>query len=222
MNRFNSSNSFFDDNIDNNHFGNNSTFLSPTSRLIIEQSKELTKAKQRISDLTNKINEFEYSYGQFAEEQNKLRSELRELSISLEESKKNIRQVQNKTLEPLAVFVGMFTFVSVGFNIFSNISDQALWLSLLFILGGFIILFASLVIHAGSLDSSDKGRRRWTFGLIMVGLALTVGGAVFWLNQPKDTNGEKTTIEKLLYKKEEERKTTTSSDEPELNARQEQ
>ena len=106
----------------------------------------------------------------------------------LDDANDNIRNVQNKTLEPLAVFVGMFTFVSVGFNIFANIKDRSLWISLLLILAGIIIIFSSLVIHAGSLDYKAGKRRIWTAVLIAVGMAIAATGVIMYAPKLQDEN----------------------------------
>lgn len=88
---------------------------------------------------------------------------------------RDIKNVRNKTLEPLAVFVGLFTFVSVSFSALSNI-DPSLWTTILLLIAGMMVIFAGLVIHVGSLESDDKYRRYWTAGLIVVGLMILFSG----------------------------------------------
>lgn len=95
----------------------------------------------------------------------------------------DIKNTRDKTLEPLAVFVGLFTFVSVGFNIFANIKEQTLWISLLLIIAGMVVIFSSLVIHAGSLATKEGGRRTWTAWLIGIGLFILTLGVIIHLCQ---------------------------------------
>lgn len=96
---------------------------------------------------------------------------------NLDSIQRDIKNVRNKTLEPLAVFVGLFTFASISFSSLPNI-DTSLWIVILLIVAGMMVIFSGLVIHAGSLESDDKHRRYWTAGLIGVGLIILLSGVL--------------------------------------------
>ena len=156
------------------------SLLSLLAHRNFEQQKDLEQYRRRLADVQTELTS--------------VKKEAQQRKEDLEEIKDNIKNVQNKTLEPLAVFVGLFTFVSVGFNIFSNIKTTSLWVSLLLIILGALIIFSALVIHAGSLNSRDKSRRRWTASLIVIGILILIAGSIIHginLNSPQSQNEQK-------------------------------
>lgn len=95
--------------------------------------------------------------------------------------KDDIKTVRNKTLEPLAIFVSFFTFISVGFGVFQNIKDPNMVVVLLFILAGASVIFSGLIVHTGSLVSDDNKRRNWTAWLLGIGVFMfAIGFFVYW------------------------------------------
>lgn len=113
----------------------------------------------------------------------KVKSDIELVKQDIQSMQSDIKNTRDKTLEPLAVFVGLFTFVSVGFNIFANIKEQTLWISLLLIIAGMVVIFSSLIIHAGSLATKENNRRTWTALLIALGLFILTLGVVIHLCQ---------------------------------------
>lgn len=143
-----------------------------------QKGEQLTKHEQIISDYKTQLQNSN-------EEISKLKKDIEKtIKRDIEEMKSDIKNTRDKTLEPLAVFVGLFTFVSVGFNIFANVKDTTLWISLLLIIAGIVIIFSSLVIHAGSLATKENNRRKWTAALVAVGLLITVAGTVIHICNP--------------------------------------
>lgn len=113
----------------------------------------------------------------------KVKGDIELVKQDIQSMQSDIKNTRDKTLEPLAVFVGLFTFVSVGFNIFANIKEQTLWISLLLIIAGMVVIFSSLIIHAGSLATKENNRRTWTALLIALGLFILTLGVVIHLCQ---------------------------------------
>ncbi len=96
---------------------------------------------------------------------------------------KKVQEARNKIIEPLAIFVGLFTFISVGFQIFAQVREYILWLPILGTVLGGIIIFASLLIYAGSLSSEKGSKRHWhTFLIGFSGIAIFFLSAAYYNN----------------------------------------
>ena len=93
---------------------------------------------------------------------------------------REIKQVRNKVLEPLAVFVGLFTFASIAFQIFAQVREYILWLPILLVIIGAITVFAGLVIHASSIEGDVGTRRIYTAFIIISGVVLIAFAATLY------------------------------------------
>jgi hypothetical protein len=133
--------------------------------------KAISDLKDQLESSAKKIDELEKKIQHMEQIE-------RRAAQSLNSMQRDMKNVRNKTLEPLAVFVGLFTFASVSFGTLSNM-DASLWIIVLLIIAGMMVIFAGLVIHAGSLESDDRCRRYWTAGLIGVGLIILLVGVFF-------------------------------------------
>lgn len=88
---------------------------------------------------------------------------------------KKVLEARNKIIEPLAIFVGLFTFISIGFQVFTQVKEYILWMPILTAVLGGLIIFAGLVIHASSVSADAKERRKYTGVIIAVGVFLFMG-----------------------------------------------
>jgi len=93
---------------------------------------------------------------------------------------KKVLEARNKVIEPLAIFVGLFTFVSIGFQIFAQVKEYILWMPLLSLVLGGIIIFAGLIIHASSMNADATERRKYTFAIIGIGIAIIVFAGLYY------------------------------------------
>ena len=159
--------------------------------LVIQQAERISRQEEALRSCRNKIENLE-------RRANELDSKAKEAVEQADKLKTDVRNVRNKTLEPLAVFVGLFTFVSVGFNILSGVKDIAACYSLLMLLAGGLVIFAALVVHVGSLESDDKTRRYWTAGLLAVGVILGAIGAVMYLGYVNSEASVDSRVEQIL------------------------
>jgi uncharacterized membrane protein len=156
-----------------NNVGSQDNLLAQITISNIKQLSELSEQNQQQQEQINRQQQQIQEYQKLIQDSN---TAVDGLQDRIEVLTSDIKNTRDKTLEPLAVFVGLFTFVSVGFNIFANVKDSSLWISLLLIIAGVVIVFASLVIHAGSLATKENNRRVWTGALIVIGLTIVMSG----------------------------------------------
>jgi hypothetical protein len=94
---------------------------------------------------------------------------------------KKVLEARNKIIEPLAIFVGLFTFTSIGFQVFTQVKEYILWMPILGAVLGGLIIFAGLVVHASSVNADTKERRKYTGIIMMLGtLVLLSSGAYYY------------------------------------------
>lgn len=93
---------------------------------------------------------------------------------------KKVLEARNKIIEPLAIFVGLFTFVSIGFQVFTQVKEYILWMPILGAVLGGIIIFSGLVIHASSVNADAKERRKYTAGIVITGFIIFCLAGVYY------------------------------------------
>jgi hypothetical protein len=94
---------------------------------------------------------------------------------------KKVLEARNKIIEPLAIFVGLFTFTSIGFQVFTQVKEYILWMPILGAVLGGLIIFAGLVVHASSVNADTKERRKYTGFIMGLGtLILLSSGAYYY------------------------------------------
>lgn len=149
--------------------------------LLIETRKKLDEVEKQYKDVDDK---------------------LKKADKKLESLGNNISQVRNKTLEPLAIFVGLFTFVSIGFQTFANVKDPMLWPAILAIVLGGIVILAGLILHASSIAKDAAERRIYTGLIVLVGLiiGLTGVGAYGFAIRSVEASYSKDCLVALSYK----------------------
>ena len=131
---------------------------------ISDSNKKLIKAERKIARLEKTI----------SESQNQQKENLKLIN----EANRDIRGIRDKTLEPLAVFVGFFTFASISFSTLANKIDSKEWISIILIAAGMMLIFPSLVLAASSVGGDNKRRYSYTKWVIIVGVLLVITGCV--------------------------------------------
>ncbi|HRF28756.1 MAG TPA: hypothetical protein PL051_03910 [Candidatus Saccharibacteria bacterium] len=144
------------------------------SRLEANYFYGLNQAEESIRNLET---DFEARFKAFELDKQK---DIEKIKVEIESAKSEVRQARNKILEPLAVFVGLFTFASIAFQTFAQIREYILWMPILVIVLGAMIIFAGLVIHASSIDADVSKRRTYTGLLIATGLILIIAGGAYY------------------------------------------
>ena len=101
-----------------------------------------------------------------------------------------ITNSRNKNLETLAIFVALFTFASLSFQMFANV-NKAFWVPLGLILLGGLTLFCSILIGVSSLKIDESWRRK-VMPIIcgIISLTLIALGALFYRNALSKYDGE--------------------------------
>jgi len=137
------------------------------SNNIQSQNAEAAKLTKEIENLKKKLASTSKT---IQKEVTDRTQEIDKLGDEAKDLKANIGQARNKTLEPLAVFVGLFTFVSISFQMFANVKDAFLWVPLAMIMLGGIGLFAGLVIVASGISSDSKSRIGYASFLLILSI----------------------------------------------------
>lgn len=127
-------------------------------------------------NLRSQVKETNAKFTQIEKKFNDMASKLKTADDKFDDLSNNISQVRNKTLEPLAIFVGLFTFVSIGFQTFANVKDPILWPAILTIVLGGIVILAGLILHASSIARDARERRVYTGLIVLAGLFIGLTG----------------------------------------------
>lgn len=93
---------------------------------------------------------------------------------------KKVLEARNKIIEPLAIFVGLFTFTSIGFQVFTQVKEYILWMPILGAVLGGLIIFAGLVIHASSVNADTKERRKYTGVITILGTVILMSSGAYY------------------------------------------
>jgi len=93
---------------------------------------------------------------------------------------KKVLEARNKIIEPLAIFVGLFTFTSIGFQVFTQVREYILWMPILGAVLGGLIIFAGLVIHASSVNADTKERRKYTGVITLLGAVILMSSGAYY------------------------------------------
>lgn len=93
---------------------------------------------------------------------------------------KKVLEARNKIIEPLAIFVGLFTFTSIGFQVFTQVKEYILWMPILGAVLGGLIIFAGLVIHASSVNADTKERRKYTGIVMLLGTVILMSSGAYY------------------------------------------
>jgi len=121
----------------------------------------------------------------------RLSDQLSEITKDKDALKESIKQLEAdakydrlQSIQILAIFVAFFTFVSVQFQIFSNLEKYGGVIPLSLVLLGSVVLFASILIG---------GMRQWRIAdyiiAISAGLLVLLGSALYMLADNQGSNG---------------------------------
>ena len=152
------------------------------SRLSAQQFRLANRMGDMQSDITKNIEEVRTDL------QAKAAKELEAATKDIDGKVKNLEndlnkkvlEARNKIIEPLAIFVGLFTFISIGFQVFTQVKEYILWMPILGAVLGGIIIFAGLVIHASSVSADAKERRKYTGVIIVLGAVIFIAAGVYY------------------------------------------
>lgn len=172
-------------------------FGNRQERLFTQKSEQVSRANAQVQDRRAALDASLFATKDAVDRQTQqIEDKLKKLDEGLSDAKgaavdtrdlvnttrQEVYQVRNKVLEPLAVFVGLFTFASIGFQIFAQVREYILWMPILLAVIGAIIIFAGLIIHASSMAGDVRGRRWWTGIITLAGfIIITLAGFVYWL-----------------------------------------
>jgi len=127
---------------------------------------------------------------------------LKELDKKILAAQEEALASRNKNLETLAIFVALFTFASLSFQMFANV-NKTYWVPLSLILLGGLTLFCSILASISSLKIDETWRRKVmpaVCGVISVGLIM--GGSLLYRNaltkQDNNLNQCVTLAQKIL------------------------
>lgn len=93
---------------------------------------------------------------------------------------KKVLEGRNKIIEPLAIFVGLFTFISIGFQVFTQVKEYILWMPILGAVLGGIIIFSGLVVHASSVSADTEKRRIYTGFIVAIGFIILCAAGYYY------------------------------------------
>jgi hypothetical protein len=155
---------------------------------------ESTKA----SDLNASFVQFQIELGQYVRELQGLRAEHQTLSDEFHRQKKlqaseaneiknELDKAQTRVVETLAVFVALFTFVSIDFQVF-KLNDGYRSLGLILAFAGLLLLFLlalSIILHR------DEKAGQPTKTLLFVASFLVIAGVYITGNTPPEDTSQK-------------------------------
>jgi hypothetical protein len=130
--------------------------------------------------------------------------------VELEKSTNRIDKEQNKVIETIGLFIGLFTFVSVSFQAFATVKEFNQLISILFISGGLILMvLATFFVFSRKFIGEKFSWSILLFYLICVALMCTGLWYSFYsdnkliercykLSTPADCIIKKEDIEKII------------------------
>ncbi len=143
----------------------------------------LNLLQTQIEDLRSSLKDEEQQRIKIQKEFKKQREDI---NNALDETKERIENNRNDNVQTLAVFVALFTFISVDFQIFKQISDFYSALSLVMILLGALTFFVLLLNQVLS-------KTIWTSGWILTVVFFIIGFIILiqgWGGITKEGSGQ--------------------------------
>lgn len=138
---------------------------------IASYGSQLASLKTQIEESSKNIEELEQKIA-------KLNKQNKRSVDRIKAANEDIKNIRDKTIEPLAVFVGLFTFASLTFGTLTHDIEPKEWVSLMLITSGMMLLFPCLVLLASDISSDRKPRLILTIVLLSLGGALVAMGIV--------------------------------------------
>ncbi len=156
--------------------------VTPSAQALnILTQRKLEEADARIqlleSDTRTRISAIEARVSDWAEASEK--SFEQAIRSQEEEFRKRIDEVKEKTLTTLGIFVALFSFVSIDFQIFKTVTEWTTAVGLVFISGGLLACFALLVDLLVSSTFDRWKRTRFIVVSTLVGISIIIGLGFF-------------------------------------------
>ncbi len=103
------------------------------------------------------------------------------LETRASETDKKIEQSRDKNIETLGLFVALFTFISIEFTLFREITNFSAAVSISLIAAGLLIFFV-LILHLiiiSSGNNTSKWIKAFYVGMFLAAVGLIIGGIGF-------------------------------------------
>jgi hypothetical protein len=121
------------------------------------------------------LEDYEEVLGNLSTKVDTLRGEIKVLKKEQKDQLKEIHDGKDRVIETLAIFVALFTFISINFNFFSNkCLTPLVFIGINLTLGGFLLIFVSLVRVRGSISRKNL----FEISLCIISFFLIAGGSV--------------------------------------------
>jgi hypothetical protein len=104
---------------------------------------------------------------------NEYTSRVDDLEKRLDDDESKIEETKSQNIETLGLFVALFTFISVEFSLFKELTDFNMTISLTLIIAGLLIFFV-LLLH--NVVRTANSHRWWLFYLVLFVVAVSLVG----------------------------------------------
>lgn len=138
---------------------------------IASYGSQLASLKTQIEESSKNIEALERKIA-------KLNKQNKQSMNKIKAANDDIKNIRDKTIEPLAVFVGLFTFASLTFGTLTHDIGPNDWISLVVIASGMMLVFPCLVLLASDISSDKKSRMIFIVILLTLGVLLVVFGII--------------------------------------------
>lgn len=140
-----------------------SASVSDIKSELVSQTKIIDNLERQLNDATAKV-----------------RSTSRRSTKTVEDTKKAVAEMRNSAQSNLAIYVGLFTFISIGFQIFATVKDHELWVPLIYVLAGFLIAFSCIIILSSTLSRDNLVRTIFTVIMLVLSIiSVTYGSSIY-------------------------------------------
>ncbi len=137
--------------------------------------EQLNDLEQQLKDLRGN---FENLYEEFSESKKEMESEYTDFSKRFNEKLEKSSQNQ---LQTLGLFIGLFTFISIQFQIFSNANNSTV-IALSLIFSGSLAIFLTFFLH---LNFGKRAKDIWSNSIFVWSLAVIILGLCLYIPETK-------------------------------------
>lgn len=171
------------------------TYERPDSRDFLNESDQLRGKYKNDQLALTRFREIDDRLDDAQHESQKTLSRVEGLGKTSENLQANVERIEEKanklddqlrgdklqSIQILAVFVALFTFVSVEFQLFSTMQDSQAVLALTLILLGSLLFFVSVIMRSiGAIQTSANSGGwswLWRWGIVLISLLLVLVGS---------------------------------------------
>lgn len=160
---------------------------------MIEKDPEKPQLKPGEDKVTTRLHqspEAEYETGEGIqtdylkkEDLEKTQKDLEKVKKNLEETQKDLKQSKTSIVESIGIFVAIFTFISINFQIIQAANDVEKAISLILILLGAILILLTTSIIMLRIDENIKNLFKKIFYFPLLGIILTCVGIYLIIRQ---------------------------------------